>query len=103
MVIKSLAKDGHEAMQVSNRHFGDIHLLLTDVIMPGVTGKILSEQITQVRPGIKTLFMSGYTADMIGLQMLRAADLPLIQKPFNARELLSKIRWVLNGSLQKQE
>ena len=92
-----VAKDGQEAIQVSNRHFGDIHLLLTDVIMPVMTGKILSEQITQARPGIRVLFMSGYAADMIGLQMIRAADLPLIQKPFNTGELLSKVREILDG------
>ena len=92
-----LAKDGQEAIQVSNRHFGDIHLLLTDVIMPVMTGKILFEQITQARPGIKVLFMSGYMADMIGLQMLRAANLPLIQKPFNTEELLNKVRGVLDN------
>ena len=92
-----VAKDGQEAIQVSNRHFGDIHLLLTDVIMPVMTGKILSEQITQSRPGIRVLFMSGYTADMIGLQMIRVADLPLIQKPFNTGELLSKVREILDG------
>lgn len=91
-----IAKDGEEAIQVSNRHFGEIHLLLTDVIMPVMTGKILSEQITKTRPGIKVLFMSGYTADMIGLQMIRAADLPLIQKPFNTGELLRKVREVLD-------
>lgn len=90
------AKDGQEAMQVSNRHFGNIHLLFTDVIMPGMTGKILSEQITQARPDIKVLFMSGYTADMIGLRMIKAADLPLIQKPFSAGELLCKVREVLD-------
>ena len=90
------AKDGQEAIQVSNRHFGDIHLLLTDVIMPVMTGKILFEQIKQARPGIKVMFMSGYTADMIGLQMIKAADLPLLQKPFNAGELLNKVRDILD-------
>ncbi len=90
------ARDGQEAMKLSNSYFGDIHLLLTDVIMPGVTGKILYEHITKTRAGIKILFMSGYTADMIGLQMIKAANLPLIQKPFNTGELLRKVREVLD-------
>lgn len=94
-VIES--QNGEDALQLANRHSGNIHLLLTDVIMPGMSGKIVSEHLRRLRPDIKILFMSGYSADMMGLQIIKASQMPFIQKPFSTSQLLYKIREVLDA------
>lgn len=90
------ASNGEEAIQLCNRHFGDIRLLLTDVMMSGMSGKALSEHLRRLRPSIKVLFMSGYSADMIGLQIIRAGRSPFLQKPFSTAQLVCKVREVLD-------
>lgn len=92
------AQNGEDALQLANRHSGNIHLLLTDVIMPGMSGKILSEHLRRQRPDINILFMSGYSADMMGLQIIKASQMPFIQKPFSTSQLLYKVRGVLDAS-----
>lgn len=92
------APNGEEAVQLSNRHFGDIQLLVTDVVMPGMSGKTLSEQMRRLRPGIKIVFMSGYTADMMGLQIIKAAQVPFLQKPFTTAQLAYKVRETLDNA-----
>ena len=93
------AQNGEDALQLTNRHSGDIHLLLTDVIMPGMNGKILSEHLRLLRPDIKILFMSGYSADMMGLQIIKASKMPFIQKPFSTSQLLYKVREVIDANV----
>jgi len=91
------ASNGEEAVQLSNRHFGEIRLLLTDVMMPGMSGKTLSEHLRKLRPGIKVLFVSGYSADMMGLQIIRAGRSPFLQKPFSTAQLVCRVREVLDS------
>ena len=74
----------------------DIRLLITDVIMPKMNGNELSQKITAVLPDLKTLFMSGYTADVIGEQGVLGHDVNFIQKPFSKKDLAQKIRAVLD-------
>ena len=85
------APDGHRALDTWGRQGGEIDLLLTDVVMPGMSGKELAEQI-----GIEPVFMSGYTDDVMlrhGLEGLR-----LVQKPFDADTLLVAVRSALDSA-----
>jgi PAS domain S-box-containing protein len=83
------------ALEFARNHMGPIHLLLTDVVMPGISGLELARHIRSARPGIKVLYMSGYvprTADGNGLK----ESTSLLQKPFTLEELLQRIRSVLD-------
>jgi PAS domain S-box-containing protein len=86
------ARDGEEAVRVSRDFEGEIHLLLTDVIMPGMSGKELSESLQSMRPEMKVLYMSGYTENVIMQKGLLPADIHYIQKPFSLKALASKVR-----------
>ncbi|RJP80360.1 MAG: response regulator [Desulfobacteraceae bacterium] len=85
-----------DAIRIAGNHNGEIHLLMTDLIMPGMNGRDLAGQIRNVRPEIKCLFMSGYTADVIAHHGILEADVQFIQKPFSSRDLAIKVRAVLD-------
>jgi PAS domain S-box-containing protein len=89
------AADGKKALQVVERHGGAIHLLLTDVIMPHMTGKELAERLKGLCPEIKVLYMSGYAADVISSRGLLSSSEQYIAKPFSLESLLVKVREVL--------
>ncbi|MFO8088370.1 MAG: PAS domain S-box protein [Desulfatiglandaceae bacterium] len=86
-----------EALKTANRHRDDIHLLITDVIMPEINGLALAEKLSASHPGIKCLFMSGYTADVIAHQGVLDPDVKFIQKPFSMMDLANKVREVLES------
>jgi PAS domain S-box-containing protein len=90
------AADGAVAMQIAVAHEGVIHLLLTDVIMPGMNGRELAQRISEIRPNVKILYMSGYTENVVGHNGMLDAGVRLLQKPFNLRDLKSKVREVLD-------
>ena len=91
------ATDGAAAaMQLSSTHQGPIHLLLTDVIMPGMNGRELAHRISSLRPEIKVLYMSGYTENAIGHNGTLDEGVNLLQKPFTLPALKSKVREVLD-------
>jgi PAS domain S-box-containing protein len=92
------AADGAVAMQIAVAHEGVIHLLLTDVIMPGMNGRELAQRITEIRPNTKVLYMSGYTENVIGHNGTLDAGVRLLQKPFTLRDLKSKVREVLDST-----
>ena len=92
------AADGAVAMQIAVAHEGIIHLLLTDVIMPGMNGRELAQRISEIRPNVKVLYMSGYTENVIGQDGTLDAGIRLLQKPFNLRDLKSKVREVLDAT-----
>ncbi len=92
------AADGAVAMQIAVAHEGVIHLLLTDVIMPGMNGRELAQRISEIRPNVKILYMSGYTENVIGHNGTLDAGVRLLQKPFNLRDLKSKVREVLDAT-----
>jgi two-component system cell cycle sensor histidine kinase/response regulator CckA len=75
----------------------DFQLLLTDSVMPGMTGATLAELITEMKPGTPVLHMSGYTAGVLDRERIRDGELPFIQKPFTAPALLEKVRRVLKA------
>jgi len=91
------ASDGMVAMQIAVAHEGVIHLLLTDVIMPGMNGRELAQRIVEMRPNVKVLYMSGYTENVIGRNGTLDAGVRLLQKPFTLRDLKSKVREVLDS------
>jgi CheY-like chemotaxis protein len=85
-----------EALTLVERHKGEIHLLITDVVMPGMNGRELRDQLSARRPGIKVLFMSGYTADVIAHQGILEEGIQFLQKPFSMVTLAVKVRKVLD-------
>lgn len=91
------AADSEEARQRAERHEGTIHLLLTDVEMPGVNGRVLAELMMAARPETKVLIMSGCTDDNELRQGVRTGHLPFISKPFRPESLLSRVREVLES------
>jgi PAS domain S-box-containing protein len=97
------AADGAVAVQIAVAHEGIIHLLLTDVIMPGMNGRELAQRISEIRPNVKILYMSGYTENVIGQNGTLDAGVRLLQKPFNLRDLKSVVREVLDKTLTPQE
>ncbi|HXM67858.1 MAG TPA: ATP-binding protein [Candidatus Acidoferrum sp.] len=92
------AADGAAAMQIAVAHEGIIHLLLTDVIMPGMNGRELAQRILEIRPNTKVLYMSGYTENVIGRNGTLDAGIRLLQKPFTLRDLKDTVREVLNST-----
>ena len=90
-----LASAGDQALEIAARHRGEIHLLLTDVLMPGLNGRMLSERFTASRPETRVLYMSGYSDDEILRVGVRKAAAHFIQKPFSVDALLHKIREML--------
>jgi len=90
------APEGERALEIVRTHDGPIHLLLTDVVMPGMNGRELSEHVASARPDTRVLFMSGYPDDAIVRQGIKAASVHFIQKPFSMQELVARIRQALN-------
>jgi CheY-like chemotaxis protein len=93
-----LASAGDQALEIAARHRGRIHLLLTDVVMPGLNGRILSERLLAARPDTRVLYMSGYSDDAILRHGVRKAAAHFIQKPFSIDALTHKIRETLNAT-----
>ena len=91
------ASSGGEALRVCARYTSHIHLLLTDVVMPGMGGKELVEQLQVDRPGVASLYMSGYTDDAIVRHGTLEPGTQFIGKPFSAAELTAKVRQVLDA------
>jgi two-component system cell cycle sensor histidine kinase/response regulator CckA len=91
------AEDGHTALEISAMHSGPIHLLMTDVVMPGISGRELAERISRSRPAIKILYMSGYTDQAVVRHRISESDAVLLQKPFNMASLASKLREILSA------
>jgi len=90
-----LAADGVEALAVAAQHPGSVDLLLTDVVMPRLNGRELSERLLEKNPDTKVLFSSGYPADTVIQSGIAEARVSFIQKPYVAGDLLAKIRAVL--------
>jgi PAS domain S-box-containing protein len=90
------ASNAEEALRVAGEHAGEIDLLLTDVVMPGQSGKDLAAELSRLRPATKVLYMSGYSQDVIFHQAMLEEGVDLIEKPFAVRNLLRQIREVLD-------
>lgn len=93
-----VASRSEEAFRLSGRHEGPIHLMVTDVVMPGMSGRELAERLASSRPKMKVLYISGYTDDAVVRHGVQAEGMPFLQKPFTPVVLLRKVREVLGGS-----
>jgi CheY-like chemotaxis protein len=91
------ARHGAEALEVSNQHAGPIHLLVTDVVMPQMSGRELAQRLATLRPDLKVLYMSGYTDDAIVRHGVLASGIAFLSKPFTPDALALKVREVLDG------
>jgi len=92
------ARDGKEAQRIAEQFPGEIHLMLTDVVMPIMSGRQLVELLTPKRPEMKVLYMSGYTDDAIVHHGVLGQGTPFIGKPFSPEALSRKIREILDGA-----
>jgi PAS domain S-box-containing protein len=92
-----VAPNGVEALETARRHEGRIRLLLTDAVMPGMSGRVLADRLTEARPEMRVLFMSGYTDDTVVRHGILAAEVAFLQKPFTTDALARKIREVLDA------
>jgi PAS domain S-box-containing protein len=89
------ARHAGEALLIAERHPGPLHLLLTDVVMPHMGGRELSERVATLRPGTKVLFVSGYTDDEVLRHGVMEAEVAFLQKPFTPEVLLDRVRALL--------
>jgi two-component system cell cycle sensor histidine kinase/response regulator CckA len=92
------ARDASEALLHSESHAGTIHLLLSDVVMPQMSGPELAKRLAQIRPNVRVLCMSGYTDDSIVRHGVLEAHIAYLQKPFTPETLTTKVREVLDAS-----
>jgi PAS domain S-box-containing protein len=92
-----LAENGAEALVLFAAHDGPIHLVVTDVVMPKMSGKELATQLAKQHPELKVLYMSGFTDDALGHHGVLQPGTPFIAKPFTAEQLKTKVRHVLDG------
>jgi len=90
------AADGEEALSVARRHAGEIHLLVTDMVMPGMGGRQVAEALETQHPTIRVLYVSGYTENTLAQRGALGTELPFLQKPFTMEVLLRKVRHVLD-------
>ena len=86
------------ALELIAGHDGPIHLLVTDVVMPGMNGRELQARVAALKPGIRSLFMSGYTLDVIAHQGVVADDIHFLEKPFTIASLSHNVRAILDGA-----
>ncbi len=91
------ARDAKDALAMGASHKGRIDLLLSDVVMPHMSGRLLAMALTRERPDIKVLFMSGYADELVDDQILGGAEVQLLAKPFSSSELTDRVRLVLDG------
>ena len=91
------ARDSREAITICEEYREPIHLMLTDVVMPQMSGRELAQTLKELRPEIKVLYMSGYAEDVLFRQGVLDANLIFLQKPFRQYELTAKVRQVLDS------
>jgi len=92
------APNGETALGLAAKHHGPIHLLLTDVVMPGLSGRQLAEQLAQLRPDMKVLYASGYADNAIVHHGILESGIAYLQKPYTPETLGRRVREVLDSS-----
>jgi two-component system cell cycle sensor histidine kinase/response regulator CckA len=91
------AQDGDEALLVWQRYQGPIDLVLTDVVMPNMSGKELVDHLRSLQPEIKVIYMSGYESSILSTGNKFGSDAVFLQKPFRPAELSEKVREILQS------
>ncbi len=97
------ASNGEQALQVVERHHGPIHLLLADVVMPGMSGAALAAELTRSHPEMNVLYMSGYTDETVVRNGVLEPGILLLEKPFTRETLIGKVRDALGQPLARPE
>jgi len=95
------AADGTQALQALERHGQPVDLLLTDVVMPGMSGRQLAQEVARRKMARRTLFISGYTDEALGRHGILQPGLAFLNKPFSHAALAHKIREVLDGPIEQ--
>jgi response regulator RpfG family c-di-GMP phosphodiesterase len=90
-----VAENPEKALALAAQHPGEMHLLITDVIMPGMSGRDLAKRLLELRPTLKRLFISGFTADVIAQRGILDDGVNFMSKPFGRDALARKVREVL--------
>jgi CheY-like chemotaxis protein len=90
------ARDVDEALRLAADHLGPIDLLLTDVVMPKANGRRVAERLRLLRPGLRVVFMSGYTEDAIVHHGVLEPGIVLLEKPFTEQDLARTVRTMLD-------
>ncbi|HWQ52465.1 MAG TPA: response regulator [Bryobacteraceae bacterium] len=93
------ADTGEHAITLFKKKMGEIHLLLTDVVAPGMSGPVLADKLTELQPGLKVLFMSGYDNTQVVQHYVVEKGHALLPKPFTLEELGRKVEEVLGEPL----
>ena len=93
------ASRAEEAIRLGAESAEVIHLLLTDVVMPGTSGKEVADRLRELLPGLRVVFMSGYTDEAIVHHGVLDSNVEFIQKPFTPNALVRKVREVLDSEL----
>ncbi|HZK48621.1 MAG TPA: response regulator, partial [Thermoleophilia bacterium] len=91
------AADGEEAFRLGTEYPGPLDLLLTDLVMPGLRGEELYRRLSERRPGLRVLLMSGYPADDVVKGEIESGAVPFLAKPFTRDQLLRKVREVIES------
>jgi two-component system, cell cycle sensor histidine kinase and response regulator CckA len=91
------ARNGTDALNLLTAHSGSVHLVVTDMVMPQMSGWELLQKVGEFRPGLKALFMSGYTDNALLRHGMATSRTPFLQKPFTPTELVSKVREVIDA------
>lgn len=91
------ATDGPEALEVAQHHAGTIHILVTDVVMPGMSGREVGRRLAVARPGMRVLYLSGYADDSIVRHGVLEPGLAFLQKPFTPEALSRRVRELLDA------
>jgi PAS domain S-box-containing protein len=92
-----VASRGDEALEIARGHAAPIHLLLSDIVMPGMSGRVVAARVTELRPETRVLLMSGYSDEASPRVGVESAKMPFIQKPFSMDVLAARIREALSG------
>ena len=89
------AEDPERALRLAAQHPGEIHLLITDVVMPGVNGSVLAKRLTELRPSTGCLYMSGFDPDISKERGISVRSPQFLAKPFSRDQIASRIREIL--------
>jgi len=96
------AAGANEAIEMARRHPEQIHLLVTDVVMPGMNGRALAESLVATRPELRVLYMSGYTDDVIAHRGVLESGALVLEKPFTVQAFLARVRMALGERAENQ-